>query len=365
MKTNGDAGGVMLYQAIKDSPTVKYYTDWKQFERKLDTPVATIYDLIKIKDTADLDCIIDTARKTVLKGQKTCITESFINEPKGRRYNSEALFYIHQKRTKGESIEIVLQEGKYLVLIPGGNGYTGYNLRIRVENGESDLYIIDTGIEDGIKTIYKEVHIAENSKLNLYELSIHREQPVYSYTLAELSRNAELALRYSGQAGKMTRSRTDIILAEEKAKVDARIGYVAENAGKGDIILDVLHIAPETESLVESRGLVFSGSQLAMRGTARVYETAKNSSTKVEVHTITLDNTAKGYSIPMLEIFTGNVREASHSASVTSIDKEKIFYLKSRGLSWSDIKALMKKSVLELSGAFEKITAYMDDLVWA
>ncbi|MEB3766063.1 MAG: SufD family Fe-S cluster assembly protein [Desulfurococcales archaeon] len=363
MKTNGDAGGTILYQAIKDSPTVKYYTDWKQFEKKLDKPKATMYDLIKIKDTPDLNCIVDTARKTVLKGPKTCIMESSIHEPMGTRYNSEALFHIHQERTQGESIEIVMQGGKFLVLIPGGNGYTGYNLRIRAENGESDLYIVDTGIEDGIKTIYKEIQVSENAKLNLYELSIHRKQPVYSYTLAVLSRNAELSLRYSGQAGKMTRSRTDVILAEDKAKVDARIGYVAENSGRGDIILDVLHIAPETESLVESRGLVFTGSQLAMRGTARVYETAKNSSTKVEVHTITLDDTAKGYSIPMLEIFTGNVREASHSASVTSIDKERIFYLKSRGLSWNDIKVLMKKSVLELSGAFEKINTYIADLV--
>ncbi len=360
MKTNGATGGTILYQAIKDSPTVKYYTDWKQFEKKLDAPKASKYDLIKIKDAPDLNCIVDTARKTVLQGPRICITESSIHESMGAKYNSEALFHIHQERTRGESIEIVMRGGKYLVLIPGGNGYTGYNLMIRAENGESDLYIVDTGLEDGIKTIYKEIHIAENAKLNLYELSVHRRQPVYSYTLVVLSRNAELALRYSGQAGKMTRSRTDIILAEGKAKVDARIGYIADNAGKGDIIVDVLHVAPETESLVEGRGLVFSGSQLAMRGTARVYETAKNSSTKVEVHTITLDNTAKGYSIPMLEIFTGNVREASHSASVTSIDKERIFYLKSRGLSWDDIKMLMKKSVLEFSDAFEKITTYID-----
>lgn len=360
MKTNGNEGGAILYQAIKDSPTVKYYTDWKQFEKKLDAPPATIYDIIKIKNTANLDCIVDIARKTVLKGRKTCITESVIHEPKGNRYNSEGLFHIHQERTNGKSIEIKLEGGKYLVLIPGGNGYTGYNLMIKVEQGESDLYIVDTGLEDGIKTIYKEINVAENAKLNLYELSVHRGQPVYSYTLAVLSKNAELALRYSGQAGKMTRSRTDIILAEDKAKVDARIGYIADNAGKGDIIVDVLHIAPETESLVESRGLVFSGSQLAMRGTARVYETAKNSSTKVEVHTITLDNTAKGYSVPMLEIFTGNVREASHSASVTSIDRERIFYLKSRGLSWNDIKVLMKKSVLEFSDTFEKVSSYID-----
>ena len=37
--------------------------------------------------------------------------------------------------------------------------------------------------------------------------------------------------------------------------------------------------------------------------------------------------------------------------------------MKSRGLSWNDIKVLMKKSVLELSGAFEKINTYIADLV--
>ncbi len=347
-----------LYQEIKDSPTVKYYTDWKKYHQKLNMKPPEVYDELILQNQEMLKCIINLSLNQIIRGE--CNIEEQNIDPTGIKYNHEKLLKIHFEENH-PSYSLTLDSGKYLLLIPGGKGYTRISLKIDTTPGSSpEIYIVDTGFHEGIKTLYIEYTGRKDTITNIYQLTYHQQHPTYSYIFSTLEDNAVLNMYHAGRAGEMTRIRSDVLLEGINSKYNEIIGFISENASKGDIITNVLHYAPKTESSIIARGIALSHSQLALRGTARVEEKAKNSSTRVETHTIILDNTSKGYAVPMLEIFTGDIIEASHSASVTSVGSEELFYLKSRGFNWKDIELLVKTSIIEITGVLEKVSEYVN-----
>ena len=66
-----------------------------------------------------------------------------------------------------------------------------------------------------------------------------------------------------------------------------------------------------------------------------------------------LSDTAKFFSKPELEIYADDVK-CSHGSSSGSIDKESVFYLRSRGINEQDAKQMMIKGFLV--EVIEKIT---------
>ena len=78
----------------------------------------------------------------------------------------------------------------------------------------------------------------------------------------------------------------------------------------------------------------------------RIGKEAKNSNAYLAGHAILLSEDAKSDAIPGLEILTNDVK-ATHSASVSQIDDEQIFYIMSRGLSESEAKKFIVLGFLE------------------
>ena len=64
-------------------------------------------------------------------------------EPSGTKYNRERLLNIHFERIPLQQI-LEVSGGKYLLIIPGGDGYTGVSLKIVSTPGSSqEIYIVD------------------------------------------------------------------------------------------------------------------------------------------------------------------------------------------------------------------------------
>ena len=60
-----------------------------------------------------------------------------------------------------------------------------------------------------------------------------------------------------------------------------------------------------------------------------------------------LDKTSKAEAIPSLEIEADEVK-ASHAATISPLDQEKLFYVMARGLSYVDASKLLIEGFLEL-----------------
>jgi Fe-S cluster assembly scaffold protein SufB len=334
------------YQEIADSPTVKYYTDWRIYEKKLDLENAETYDEVNLDLATKYDCIILADNSMRLIG--SCKSEDLDVEPKecilGPR--KEKMLMYHAMRTDLKK-RIEVNGGKTLLVLRGGKGYVGHTIDIEV-HGKTRIDVLDIALSEGLRTSVIRLNLHKDSEAEVNQLSYHSEKnAVYQYYIVGQNENSKLSYKLAAYAGEMSRLRVDADLLGEKASIETIVGALARGNTRGDYIINVVHEKPETQSRIDSRGVSLDNSLLAIRGIARVSGDAWWSSSHVEAHVTVLGDKAKGYAVPMLEIFTGNVKEAYHSASVTNIRGEELFYLKSRGFNMEDIERLLTHGILE------------------
>lgn len=77
----------------------------------------------------------------------------------------------------------------------------------------------------------------------------------------------------------------------------------------------------------------------------------ENQSKEIEIdisEKILLFNQAKGKTLPILTVKTDQVKKAKHSASITPIDENLIFYAQSKGLSQTESENLLKQGFLKV-----------------
>ena len=102
----------------------------------------------------------------------------------------------------------------------------------------------------------------------------------------------------------------------------------------------MIHLAPHTTSEIISKSIAANGGVSNYRGTVRISKKATNSEALVKCDTIILDKESKSDTIPK-NIVENNSSNINHEATVSKIDKAKLFYLMSRGISEERAKELI------------------------
>lgn len=114
-------------------------------------------------------------------------------------------------------------------------------------------------------------------------------------------------------------------------------------AGKGqnlDTGFKVVHNAPNTSSVVNSKSISKNGGIATYRSLVQIMPKAKNSKCSVSCESLMLDSYSKSDTIPFNDIRTEEV-EFSHEAKIGKISDKTIFYLMSRGLSEEEAKSMI------------------------
>lgn len=120
-------------------------------------------------------------------------------------------------------------------------------------------------------------------------------------------------------------------------------------AGNGqnlDTGLKLIHNAPNTSSIVNSKSISKDGGICTFRSNAWVKKNAKDSKLSISCESLMLDNISRSDTIPVDTIETDEV-EFSHEATVGKISDEAIFYLMTRGLSEQEAKSLIVQGFAE------------------
>ncbi|MBR1377457.1 MAG: Fe-S cluster assembly protein SufB [Bacilli bacterium] len=120
-------------------------------------------------------------------------------------------------------------------------------------------------------------------------------------------------------------------------------------AGKGqnlDTGIKVVHNAPKTSTVVNSKSISKDGGICTFRSNVDVKNNAPSSKLTLSCESLMLDSISKSDTIPVNSIETDDV-ELAHEASVGKISDETIFYLMSRGISEEDAKALIVRGFAE------------------
>jgi hypothetical protein len=317
------------YQKYGDSPTIKSYTNWKLFEENSPLKLPTKAKAGKIEISYHL----------AFSG-----SEIFNNLPdgvdiqKGKTLNlsnpeeSRILGFHFYALNEPYYIKITKTLKKPLIIVShlSEEAFTSHHLAIEVkEDVEANLIIYDMG-EKGTKSFVVEVK-AKNSKLNILTVGKHRALSHYLLR-ASLGENSEINVTTIVKGGKMSHHREDYSLEGNEAKLFLRGIPVSLNSAI-DYITNVLQYGEKSINETKVFGFSYKKGWTVHRGVGKVFDSAKGSLSRVASHILIMDKGSMGVSVPMLEIDTSDIEEASHSATVSQFDEDALFYLRSRGLT--------------------------------
>lgn len=116
--------------------------------------------------------------------------------------------------------------------------------------------------------------------------------------------------------------------------------------------LTIIHDARNTISRVNARGVVGKAQSALSHAKIVIPKHGLLSDSFVSQNFLLLDDSSLAEAIPSLEIEADEVK-ASHSATVSPVDAERLFYLTSRGVSESDARKLIVEGFLKMPRGFE------------
>ncbi len=123
------------------------------------------------------------------------------------------------------------------------------------------------------------------------------------------------------------------------------IAYAKENQ-----VLDagakMIHIGKNTKSNILSKSISENGGISNYRGLIKITKFAINSESRINCDTILLDNKSKSFTYPT-NITENDNSFIEHEATISKISEEKLFYLKSKGLSEEVAKELLVLGFVE------------------
>lgn len=114
-------------------------------------------------------------------------------------------------------------------------------------------------------------------------------------------------------------------------------------AGEGqnlDTGAKMVHIAPDTTSLITTKSLSKSGGVSTYRSAIYIGKEAKGSKASVSCESLMLDNQSRSDTIPAMDIHTDEC-DVGHEAKIGRISNDAIFYLMSRGISEEEARTMI------------------------
>ncbi len=114
-------------------------------------------------------------------------------------------------------------------------------------------------------------------------------------------------------------------------------------AGQGqnlDTGAKMVHLAPNTSSLITTKSISKSGGISTYRSAIYIDKKATGSKASVSCESLMLDNKSRSDTVPAMEIHTDNC-DVGHEAKIGRISNDAIFYLMSRGISEEEARTMI------------------------
>jgi Fe-S cluster assembly protein SufD len=177
-----------------------------------------------------------------------------------------------------------------------------------------------------------ELVVGQNAKLRyVCGQDLNEKSWIFGAQRAEVARDGSLDWVVVGFGGANGRVRTETLLAGEGAQGKVTGAYAPHGRQHIDFDTTQEHGAPNTTSDLAFRGILADRSQAVWRGMIKVDPGAQQTDAFQECRNLLLSKRAHADAIPGLEILANDVR-CTHAAAIAQIDKEQLFYLRSRGL---------------------------------
>jgi Fe-S cluster assembly protein SufD len=224
-----------------------------------------------------------------------------------------------------------------------------YVLLVANKNSEVRFLDLTSYIEENSWTnVFYEFYLEKNSKVRMSNFSLNQSMNLntssYNFHL-EKEALLEFASINKGNSKKDIR----VFLNGENSKVDIKGMLLSRLIENSDIFCKVTHNAFSSDSKQDWRMISADTSKTSLNGKIKIMKGAKNSSGNFFSKALLLNDKAKAFSKPELEIFEDDV-SCSHGSSFGELEKDKVFYLQSRGFSKKEaIEMLVSAFISELN----------------
>jgi len=255
---------------------------------------------------------------------------SFVYVPKGVKLEKPLYAYFRMNSSNEGTFDRTL-------IVADEDSYINY-----IENCTAPRYsqaslhsgVVEVIVKRGAKVRYTSI---QNWSKNVYNLVTERARIYDGGRMEWVGGNVGSAVTMAYPASYLVGrgASTDILslsMASGKQEIDS--------GGKA------YHVAPETYSTIQSKGVSMNGGRSTYRGQVYVSRGAKNSKSFVKCDSLIADSSSSSYTYPY-EIVKENDSTVVHEATAGKINEEMLFYIQSRGLKENEARALIIAGYLE------------------
>jgi len=194
--------------------------------------------------------------------------------------------------------------------------------------------VVEIIVKEGADVRYTTI---QNWSHNVYNLVTKR---------AMVQKDARMTWIDANLGSKVTMKYPSVYLVGERAHGEVLSVAFAGSDQHQDAGAKMVHAAPNTTSLITSKGISKGTGKQTYRGLVKIYPGCKGAKSTVRCDALILDETARSDTYPYMEIDEDDVT-IGHEASVSKVGEEQLFYLMSRGLSEGDATAMVVNGFIE------------------
>jgi Fe-S cluster assembly protein SufB len=255
---------------------------------------------------------------------------SFVYVPKGVHVDLPLQSYFRLNAKGAGQFEhtlIIVEEGAYLHFIEGCSApkYSVQNLHA----GAVELFVK--------KDATLRYSTIENWSRNMYNLNTKR---------SVVDENGRIEWVSGSFGSKVSMLYPMSILRGDGASSEFTGITFAAGGQYLDTGTKVIHSAPNTSSVINSKSISKDGGHAFYRGMLKVTPNAINSKSTVNCESLMLDSMSKSDTLPIIEVMNDKV-DIGHEAKIGRISDDTIFYLMSRGIPEEEAKAMIVRGFVE------------------
>ncbi|MEK6937346.1 MAG: Fe-S cluster assembly protein SufD [Nanoarchaeota archaeon] len=224
-----------------------------------------------------------------------------------------------------------------------------HNLIIVDENSSLSIFEEETSNsnEKSYKTKITEIIVNDNSALNYGSFQNLSQNTInFSTKRALVHQNSNINWINFDLGSKLNKSEVITKLEKEGSNTNVFNLFFTNNNQQFDLSSSIFHNSKHTKSDMAVRGALDNKSKVIINGLVKIAERATNSNGYQKQDALLLSQDAEIDPIPNLEIDNNEVK-CSHGTTVSRLDKEKLFYLKSRGIPEDKASKLMIKGFFD------------------
>jgi Fe-S cluster assembly protein SufD len=236
---------------------------------------------------------------------------------------------------------------------PDVNSFT--HTLVVIESGASVALVEEfTSSDSGDQAVHNgviELIVHENAQLDYVNVQ-DWDRNAYNFTTerALVGRDATLHWVVSGMGSRLTKSFIDSSLVGPGSTALMSGVFFGDGRQHLDYDTQQNHVADHATSDLLYKGALKDRARSVWQGMIKVYPGAQKTDGYQANRNLILDKTARADSIPGLEIEADDVR-CTHGATISQLDPDEVFYIRSRGLPLEDTQRLI------VQGFFEPVIA--------